>query len=101
MIKQGLLVIAGDFRREDIAAALVCMSINDTVQNIFRSCVLGKVKRVFVAGSYTNRDFVRSRFTYEWLQQQHLVKAMGEYTVSYPFSVRLYFDILTDHFTVN
>ena len=61
-----LFLFLEDFKREDMAAALVDMSINDTVQTLAKVCVQTKVKRVFVCGSYANRDFMRKQFTYLW-----------------------------------
>ena len=56
------------------------MSINDTVQTLVRTCIQNKVKRVFICGSYANRDFMRKQFTSMWaaldLQRKNF---FGEY----------------------
>ena len=63
------LFFLADFKREDIAAALVNMSIMNTVQMIHKTCVESNCKRVFMAGSYANHPYMKEKFTYEWLNR--------------------------------
>ena len=76
------LLSQGDFKREDVAAALVNMSIIDAVQCLFDICVREGCPRVFVAGSYANHPYVREKFSAEWGMWQNEMICYGEVKVS-------------------
>ena len=59
------IYFTGDFSKEDVAAALLHLSIQDTVQCI-SNVTDENIKHMFICGSYATRDFVREMFTYEW-----------------------------------
>ena len=77
-----IVCFTDDFNCEDIADALVTMSVNDTVHTIFKTCVETKVKRVFVCGSYANREIMREKFTHDWETRRNQGKMMGNLNVS-------------------
>ena len=77
-----IVCFADDFNREDVADALVSMSVNDTVQTIYKTCVETKVKRVFICGSYANRELIKEKFTHEWEYRRNMGKFAGRLDVS-------------------
>ena len=65
---------SADFKKEDLADAVVYLTVTDTVHCIFNNCVIDNVKHVFVSGSFTSRDYMREVFTAEWERKKQFLK---------------------------
>ena len=75
---QQVSLFTEDFKKEDLADALVNMSVMDTVQCISNTATMNNIKNVFVCGSYAARDYMRELFTTEWERRNFQMKLMQQ-----------------------
>ncbi len=64
---------AGDFKKEDLAAALLDMICKNIVENAVNNCLISGAKHVFIVGTFAAhpraRDIIMAEFEYKkhWL----------------------------------
>ena len=76
----------GDFSKEDVAAALLHLSLLDTIQCISNAATMENLKHIFICGSYAARDFVREMFTTEWERRKFAMLFMRGQVIHYHIS---------------
>ena len=52
-----------DFRKEDLAAALLMMLVMDTIEQIHLTCVANGIRQAFLTGNFTTHPRIQQELT--------------------------------------
>jgi len=74
-----------DFKREDVAAALLNFFIMDTAQTMTLIALSAGIKRIVLCGSFVNSALVRKRLTSETVKRNLFAAAFGQPGVKFDF----------------